>query len=710
MKRGISILVISILILLTGCRPGKNPQETGNVEDQLTVPADGTLRISSENEQESIDVAELLNQLSPVKFIGSIVRTHVGVEEYRNRYASNGENFYVLNDCVLENGTGKCYLNRYNGASQSAECVTMKRQKRLVNGGRIVGFQAAGSDLVVFIQENDKRTKELIGYYAAFVNERGGWVEEIDLLPALKDCNLILEQGQDYEGVVWNPEGYFYLLNPEETKRYLLDGDGRFLEELTDLQDPRLSFYREKKAAEKEAQENHCLGILKNTPGEVTVFRKQGDKISASVYSNQKNTEKTELNLYVAGVLDYHTKNCLKKFESRRSRLKINITEKKGVWTENNWKQLTSELAAGEGPDMFLLPREQMLLLKEEGFLADLTGILSEEVEDQIFPAVLNNGKAGDGLYAMNYMAGVSTLMVSDRVWDKDTWSISDLLSLIEEREKKGSPLASIRSTAYVGREETPEEILAFFLADIGNSAFLDMEEKACHFDSEEFVRLLEVCRTYGTGGDEAVDDSQRNTFDAARSYVMEGKALAYQVFPNTTIVAYSEDMAAFQDTFHCVGYPTEGSSGNFWRFYDGLSVNANSEHMDIIEDLIRFFFSIECQMNENLGQFVIIRRDLLLGHVREPVSETANPVLDGGGWWIELQKSKDGDSYLKEYLAFLDSCLPEPTGIAEIRDIICREAAGFFYGERDANTVANTIQRKVKNYLGEKQGGDRDP
>lgn len=136
-------------------------------------------------------------------------------------------------------------------------------------------------------------------------------------------------------------------------------------------------------------------------------------------------------------------------------------------------------------------------------------------------------------LYGMTYSVRYTTLMVSKELWRESTWTIEDVLQIIKEKEVVGTPIEAFSNVWWQSGGQTGEQ----------------------------------------------------------RKYVRNGQALAYKGF-ESTFSAFSEDMAAFDNEYFCVGYPTEGESGSYWECGYMLAVNAQAEEIEAIlsEEIPAFF------------------------------------------------------------------------------------------------------------------------
>lgn len=444
--------------------------------------------------------------------------------------------------------------------------------------------------------------------------------------------------------------------------------------------------------------------ILQNSQGKIVIVEDEGDRFTATSYSSGGPAKMVTLTLQTTGVYDYATRSYVEEFARRHPGVTIEVRETDFDNREAQWTQLIAQLAAGKGPDLLLLNREEMLILQEKGVLADLSEVLPQELEEQIFQGVLDNGRVDGKLYGMTYSARYTTLMVSKELWRESTWTIEDVLQIIKEKEVAGTPIEAFSNVWWQSGGQTGEQIFFNLIYDLENSPFLDLAKGECYFNTEQFCELLEICKKYDSANVKSLSIIDTRNGGEQRKYVRNGQALAYKGF-ESTLSAFSEDMAAFDNEYFCVGYPTEGESGSYWECGYMLTVNAQAEEREIIEELLAFLYSEDCQMDALANSGIIVRRDLLVDSVVGYVDWSDTPKQKLGPYsWADLEPKPDGSTYLEEYLELLDHCVAAPTGPEEIEAILSEEIPAFFHGDKDAEAVAEIVQRRVQLYLDERK------
>lgn len=352
--------------------------------------------------------------------------------------------------------------------------------------------------------------------------------------------------------------------------------------------------------------------------------------------------------------------------------------------------QILAEIVAGKGPDILYVSLEDMRRLKQNDALMDLRTLLPEETLDQVLPSVLELGTVSGTLVGIAPEAVVESLMTRDDVWLGDTWTVDDVLGLMETGEYTGMFIQC--SSAYY-----PRAVLNIMIKfNLEDSFLIDRENGECHFEDERFLKILEYARQYGkkdgdgemglgSGGALATTDGAFDSLDNLVNACSE----------------YGEDI-------HYVGYPTEKGCGNYLGC-DGVVVVSR----DADPEKAKIF--LECLLSEKVqnlqGNFVerISVRKVSLEDIQYLTPEEAEYYReyygeDIGARWQghRLQIREDGTTALHDYKAFLESCVPAPATNTLLENIIWEEAQAFMEGDKSARDTARVIDSRVQVYLDE--------
>ncbi len=435
-----------------------------------------------------------------------------------------------------------------------------------------------------------------------------------------------------------------------------------------------------------------CDAILQNAAGDIFAFFQESNEQYVIRLVNKPEAEPVELEILMT-TFDEYVSDCAAAYTRRHPGVTIEVKSPDGVFGDVLLNQLLTDISQGNGPELLVLRREQLLALQDKGALEDLSGVLHDETVSQIYPGVLQNGMVGDALYGITCETSVSTLLVSGNIWKERTWTLDEVLALMEES-------AVLERFACLPYDTTAAQMLyELALTDMENSPFLDTADKKCSYGTPEFEELLELCKRYGkeTAGDGNL------SLEEQRQEMSEGRALAY-VFDGG-FLEFGRALAAMGEDYRCVGYPTQGESGSYFNFYNGcVAVSAGAEHREIIDDFLNYLLDYETQRRYCTDW---VRKDVLQDSVKEQVElygeKAPIPIfVMGEREVIPLTGREDGTSYLPEYLELMEQCIPRKTEWNTVRSIVMEEAAAFFAGDKSAHEAAGIIQNRVQLYLDE--------
>lgn len=141
-------------------------------------------------------------------------------------------------------------------------------------------------------------------------------------------------------------------------------------------------------------------------------------------------------------------------------------------------------------------------------------------------------------------------------------------------------------------------------------------------------------------------------------------------------------------------GQSTEILSGTY------LVVNARTTEYSAVKEYLNFLLSYE-------NQYTLVhpvRKDVFENRLtRDPVSGMYYmPLTLDNSNSAQIQPKPNGDSYLEEYLAFLESAKPADNSHPAVWDIIYQELNTYLNSGKNARDTAAVIQSRVQLYLDE--------
>lgn len=157
---------------------------------------------------------------------------------------------------------------------------------------------------------------------------------------------------------------------------------------------------------------------------------------------------------------------------------------------------LQMELVNGEGPDVLEL--QSLFLsrndLADKGILEDLSGYLDRSKtlgREDILPRILEAGSYGDQLISLIPQFDIRANAVRRGYTENGGWTVEDFFAYCAEYPEV--PLHEIKSTHYATLSS---------LIRTNFSKYVDRERMECHFDTEDFVGLMESVKRLNVSGD----------------------------------------------------------------------------------------------------------------------------------------------------------------------------------------------------------------
>lgn len=437
--------------------------------------------------------------------------------------------------------------------------------------------------------------------------------------------------------------------------------------------------------------------LLTNSQGELLVCELGGDIPCVMVLSGEESQKEDEIRItYFTGAGDHNLVRSAQIFSQTHPELKL-VQER----CQNEDERYTirdrtfMELAAGRGPELMWVFQEDMEDLYEKGLLMDLSELIPEDIQEQLVPGAIQSGTI-DGTWAgVKLYVLYETIFVSDALWEEDSWTVQDVIEIMESREDW-----DFTFSYFLEGMDSYELLSEVLLPDLDGSEFLDTEQGYCNFDSPEFIRLLEVCKKYGYKEYKGQDRGEQ-----ARQF-KDGDGIGAVMPFVQGILSFSSWMNTYDGSAHMVGFPgREGSKNYIIADNTYLVVNANAEHLEEIKELIAYLLSYEIQFEDSYNS---VRKDVIrdcVGYDEFRATEKyyLKVSVKEDGTRMVLDVKPDGTPWLEEYLAFIETCEPEPSWrYTPIGEILSEEVQPYFVGDKRAEDVAKVIRSRVQMYLEE--------
>lgn len=376
----------------------------------------------------------------------------------------------------------------------------------------------------------------------------------------------------------------------------------------------------------------------------------------------------------------------------------VDYSENMDYSKENSYEdmltKINADILAGQMPDIMMVDSLPWKQYANKGLLADIGAMLDKSSDfdsslylGNVFEAMKEKGKQytfSTAVYVMGLVGSRETL------GDRTGWTLQEFQQQIE----------SLGDAAGIFSMMSGESILSMLL--MGNlDAYLDPEKGAANFNTPDFVNLLEFAKKYGVAeGDSIQPDKEIDTY--------ETPAL------NMAYMMRFDDMANYNAMYDeqavLLGLPSPQKKGPALVMGQALAVAANSTQMDAVQDFLLYLLSepVQDTISEYGEGFPLMR------------SVLDKDALDA----IEASKNNQGDIMYKESsgisepggpssrplnetdTAQMISILSSATSLLSYDEkataLISEETKPFFSGDKTAAETAESIQSRMRAYIGE--------
>ena len=645
-----------------------------------------------------------------------------------NQTDENGNSFYVSNFFV--DNSGNVYLSDWQNVYIYDQDGNKKTTVDLgENGGELCELKAGVVGVCYY--KNDEAKPE----------ESGRVFQEID--PAtgkltgdtvkLPDSAYNFFPGDDVYDIYYDYNGNIYGYKFDtDTKDKVID----WIE--CDINSNNLNSYSILPDGRVIAFENsYDDGMGKNTMQLIVMTRVD----AASVVN------KTVLT-FACMYLDWNMRDAIVKFNRASNTHRIVVRDYSEYNTDDDYtagiQKLNTEMLSGKLPDMidintYSMPIEQYAA---KGFLTDLYELIDADAdlsrEDFVQP-VLKALESADGkLYQLPQTFAVDTAIALDKVvGEYDTWNLAAVKDAMTKLQDGATVFDVYR---------TKSDILSTCISR-NIDAFVDWENGAAHFDSDEFKALLEFANSFPDtydweNADEEDQDSAQNRMNAGKQlmssfYVSSLEDILYQ-------------LTGYNGKVKFVGYPSEdGTSNHAFQIDGAIAISSTCADKTAAWNFMKQFLNEEYQSSYNIWSFPI-NQAAFDAKLKEMMTEeyqtddngnvmkddNGNPIRipkvtyytdgngtmtgysTGNGGVAVMQASADGSVEMGEngevnVYAMTQEQADEILGLINattavygydesIMGIITDEAAPYFAGEKSLDDTVNMIQSRVNLYVAE--------
>lgn len=390
--------------------------------------------------------------------------------------------------------------------------------------------------------------------------------------------------------------------------------------------------------------------------------------------------------------MDYNLENAAIEFNQKHTDYHINISQfydwNSGVEWQDALDSFVTAIVSDTTIDaVSFYDYNQMINFASKGLLMDLNEVLANDPDlggDKILPNVINACTYNGKLVALPNYFSVNTLVgkVSD-VGTTPGWTVAQMKQLYESKEP-GTQLLS-----YMTRDDAFQTCIS-----LGYNQFLDLENKTCNFNCDEFVDVLEFANLFP-------EEYQYNEDVDETELMHQGKILLYNMnLPDFGQKQMLENIYGEELTY--IGYPTSNGNGTMMYFTGLAGITKNCEEPDLVWEFMRNTYLPQAE-NYYGGYF---SGSILKSEFDKFFADATNPEYYQGSWgWGSYETKIHAPS--QEEVEMVKNIILESTAVngaisSGILNIIKEEASAYFSGQKTAKDVAAIIQSRMEIYLSE--------
>lgn len=331
----------------------------------------------------------------------------------------------------------------------------------------------------------------------------------------------------------------------------------------------------------------------------------------------------------------------------------------------------------------------------EKGAFADLNPFIDDDENSdrsELFDEVLQACEINGELRYMPVSFTIDTLAgPSKYVGNEKNWTFEEM----KERWEKMPEGSTING-------HTTKDYVYYALLRENISSFIDYDNAECHFDSDEFINILDFLNSFEdlTGFKQEINGTSE---EFVSEFNISGFMQYHQMFWR-----YPAEEITF------VGYPSDDGCGSFFNIMnDQVAVSATSapEKQKGAWEFIRMLVSYECQYGNGFSGMLGNNSEFAL-----PINKKAFEDMGRDQYSHEDEKDIDeftGQEILNSYLTkseyqklvdFIPTIKKVNIGTErDIYEIINDEIFAFFAGEKTSKEVAENMQNRVELLINEK-------
>lgn len=370
-------------------------------------------------------------------------------------------------------------------------------------------------------------------------------------------------------------------------------------------------------------------------------------------------------------------------------------------WTAGQTR-LNNDIISGKMPDiMMFTDLNSYRNYVSKGALADIGKLLAADPElggleylQNVWDAYSVNGQ----LYAVIPSFNVQTMVAKKSlVGEPQSWTMADVEAVLATMPQGAAAFGDMTRGGFI-----------YNILSYGGKDFIDLETGECHFDSQEFIDMLEYAKTLPK--ESYKEDEDYDYFSHENQY-RENRSLMRELYISNIEDCKYQIKGYMGEEVSYVGFPTSDSKGSCLGISgSALMISANSQQQDEAWQFVRQFLTEEYQTSSELYSMPVLKSAFLAKAAKATersywTDENGNKEYYDDYWTINGEQvvlEPFTQEEVEEICQFIYGVNRTAYYNEEIRNIIIEDAEAFFSGQRSAQEVAGIIQSRAQVYINE--------
>lgn len=355
--------------------------------------------------------------------------------------------------------------------------------------------------------------------------------------------------------------------------------------------------------------------------------------------------------------------------------------------------QLKLDIISGRAPDVMDISEIDTNIFTDKGVFADLYAFMESDQDlqkDMLMDSVRTAYESDGHLYSMGAAFQLYSMWGAKSEF-QENYGIS-MQKLIQLIENKGKTISAIYGF-------TADETVLTSLTTFALNEFIDWDRAECDFTNEYMKSLLDFAAQY-TG-------SYQGAFAKG---ISDGEILLTIGYIRS-VADYQIQKELYGGELAFVGLPTSKGTGTALRLRGGeLAISANGEHQELAWDFVKYYIqngdtdlgfpTLKAQFDDAMQEAMTEYFSSSVDSVDGPERMPKETFWGGEGILISVYAASQADVDAVSQL--IERAGTQYGYNPPIQNIINEEAQSYFSGQKDFQTVAEIIQRRVRIYLSE--------